>query len=80
MKKKLIWRVPIIREFASWKSNRVTVVAYPRLRQPGEPPIPGFVTLTAEPVGDPMLTPARADQLGRALIAAAKVASARIRR
>lgn len=65
----VIARVPIIRESKAWKGNRVVVTVFPRTRE-----LPGFVTMECEPVSDPMLTPFRAEQLGRALVAAAKAA------
>ena len=67
-------RVPIIREGSTWKRNRVTVEAFPPLQYPGERHLPGFVVMDSEPVSDPMLTPFRAEQLGRALIEAARIA------
>lgn len=69
--------VPIVRECDSWRGNRVRVEAYTRIKYAGEREMPGFVTMDCEPVSDPMLTAARAEQLGRALIKAAKIARRR---
>lgn len=62
-------RVPIVREFKAWKGNAVVVEAFPRTHE-----MPGFVAIACVPVSDPALTPFRAEQLGRALIKAARIA------
>lgn len=73
----VVARVPIIRELPSWRGNRVTVEAFTRWKVRGERDLPGFVVMDCEPVSDPMFTPAHAEQLGRALLAAAKIARRR---